>query len=247
MAEERGKNYPDASKETRLILWDVDGTLTSLVPEPLAFFGRHLSALPIALSNKADALATHGRSEHQIIRSLLESNLGGPASEHLVTSALRILQMNANEIRAELSGTIAPLPGTRDALLWARERNIPATVVTGNSFQAACDKLAATALDGFLLMPCGGYAEDGPDKSDLIVTAIERCQDWHKCSIPYSSVAYIGDTPYDVKAAKQAGVRSIAVATGGFTLSQLRRENPFQSLRNLALDGDRFRLAISQL
>ena len=44
---------------------------------------------------------------------------------------------------------------------------------------------------------------------DIPVEAIER-------------VIVIGDTPHDIECARVAGARSIAVATGGFTVEQLR-------------------------
>jgi phosphoglycolate phosphatase-like HAD superfamily hydrolase len=40
--------------------------------------------------------------------------------------------------------------------------------------------------------------------------------------LPSRSVLVVGDTPHDVACARAAGARSVAVATGSYTIEQLR-------------------------
>jgi phosphoglycolate phosphatase-like HAD superfamily hydrolase len=44
--------------------------------------------------------------------------------------------------------------------------------------------------------------------------------------IPADRVFVIGDTPHDIAAAREVGVRSIAVASGGSGVEQLRSAGP---------------------
>ena len=47
-------------------------------------------------------------------------------------------------------------------------------------------------------------------------------------------VIVIGDTPHDIECARVAGARSIAVATGGFTVEQLREFGADEVLPDLS-------------
>ena len=44
----------------------------------------------------------------------------------------------------------------------------------------------------------------------------------------------IGDTPHDIECARVAGAKSIAVATGGFTVEQLREAGADEVLTDLS-------------
>jgi phosphoglycolate phosphatase-like HAD superfamily hydrolase len=57
-----------------------------------------------------------------------------------------------------------------------------------------------------------------------------------KAGADASEAVMIGDTPFDVEAAKRAGVPTIAVLTGGFSESELREagaEQVFESVAEL--------------
>ena len=47
-------------------------------------------------------------------------------------------------------------------------------------------------------------------------------------------IIVIGDTPHDIECARVAGARSIAVATGGFTVDQLREAGADDVLQDLS-------------
>jgi len=45
-------------------------------------------------------------------------------------------------------------------------------------------------------------------------------------NVPRKQAAYVGDSPFDVAAAKAAGVRSVAVSWGAFSEDALRAAEP---------------------
>jgi HAD superfamily hydrolase (TIGR01509 family) len=70
---------------------------------------------------------------------------------------------------------------------------------------------------------------------DLVSAALER-------SRVISDAVMVGDTPWDVKAAKQAGVGTLAVLTGGFSEQELRDAGAidvFESVASLCESLDR--------
>ena len=75
---------------------------------------------------------------------------------------------------------------------------------------------------------------------DLVTAALDRAGG------SSSDAVMIGDTPWDVKAAGGAGVQTLAVLTGGFSLDELREAGAldvFESVRELCERLDRTPLA----
>jgi phosphoglycolate phosphatase len=118
---------------------------------------------------------------------------------------------------AEAQGYV--LPGVREVL--AGLQATPAAflgLATGNFREAARLKLDHFGLyDSFL---AGGYADDSEDRAELVAVAIQRLAEAGGAHGP-REVYIIGDTPLDIAAAKANGARSVAVATGFFTVDQL--------------------------
>ncbi len=52
-------------------------------------------------------------------------------------------------------------------------------------------------------------------------------------NVPPEGAAYVGDSPFDVAAAKAAGVTSVAVSWGAFTEDTLRSAEPDHLVANL--------------
>jgi phosphoglycolate phosphatase len=111
------------------------------------------------------------------------------------------------------------LPGVRELL--AGLQAAPQAflgLATGNFREAARLKLEPLGLYEFFL--AGGYADDSEDRAELVAIAIERLAEASGGRGPREAYV-IGDTPLDIDAARANGARSIAVATGFFTVEQL--------------------------
>lgn len=111
------------------------------------------------------------------------------------------------------------LPGVREVL--AGLRAAPGAflgLATGNFREAARLKLEPFGLCDFF--QAGGYADDSEDRAELVAIAIERLAEASGGPGPHE-VYIIGDTPLDIAAAKANGARSVAVATGFFTVDEL--------------------------
>jgi phosphoglycolate phosphatase len=91
-------------------------------------------------------------------------------------------------------------------------------LATGNFRQAARLKLEPFGLYDFFL--AGGFADDSEDRAELVAIAIERLAE--ASGGPGAREVYVvGDTPLDIAAAEANGARSIAVATGFFSVDEL--------------------------
>ena len=62
--------------------------------------------------------------------------------------------------------------------------------------------------------------EHGKPAPDMIIAAASRL------GLPTSECLAVGDSPYDIRAAKAANCRIVAVLTGGHSLESLKKEKP---------------------
>jgi len=93
-------------------------------------------------------------------------------------------------------------------------------LTTGNVEEAAHIKLARADLDRFF--PFGGYGSDSRDRTELTKKAIERAEQAFGGKLDRARCFSCGDTPRDVEAGHGAGLRVVGVATGEFTVDELR-------------------------
>ena len=93
-------------------------------------------------------------------------------------------------------------------------------LVTGNVEAAAHIKLARANLNRFFSF--GGYGSDSPDRGELTKKALERGGVVFGTELDRSRCFSIGDTPRDIDAGHFAGIEVTGVATGKYTVEQLR-------------------------
>jgi phosphoglycolate phosphatase-like HAD superfamily hydrolase len=94
-------------------------------------------------------------------------------------------------------------------------------LLTGNIEEGARLKLARFDLNPFF--PVGAFGSDSERRNELLPVAIRRLHSLKGISVRFSDCVVIGDSPRDVECAGVHGARSIAVATGGYSMEELER------------------------
>ena len=130
----------------------------------------------------------------------------------------------AQQLREHLSppGVVRLLPGVR-ALVDAVDRH-PATtlgLLTGNYPETGRFKIELAGLDPDRFEVAAGGI-DGGSRRDLPRVAMQRFAERVGRPADPSKVVIIGDTPNDVDCAKANGCRVLAVATGMYSIDELR-------------------------
>jgi phosphoglycolate phosphatase len=215
----------------KLVLFDIDGTLVltggaglramNRACAELAGHADALSGIPVAGRTDriilADVAARTGRSlDEQLLLVLRERYLG-----HLREEILRPGAMPTAEHLGPRGGTKALMPGIRELLdeLQARP-DVFLGLLTGNFEEGARIKLEH--FDLWRYFRCGAYGDDAADRNALVPIAVERAR---RCGLPEiagAQILVIGDTPHDIACARAAGAVAVGVATGGFTVDELR-------------------------
>ncbi len=207
-----------------LVLWDVDGTLVHT-----ASHGRYAfeEAFEQVTGRSPERVSYAGKTDHQIALSMLEGE-----REHL-PSVLENLESALDARRDAIASEGAAYPGVPEALaaLHARD-DVINSLLTGNIAANAALKVSAFGLERWLDFEVGAYGSD-PHEERYELVDIARRRAAAKYGEPTGAVL-IGDTPLDIRAAREAGARAVAVATGFSDVEELRAAEPDAVLADLA-------------
>ena len=124
--------------------------------------------------------------------------------------------------RLDNGARVTVLPGVREVL--AELRAVEGAVlglVTGNYPETGRLKIGRAGID-FEMFTVFGWGCDGGHRRDLPRTAMAQCRALHKPGLRPEEAVIIGDTPHDIDCARHNGCRSIGVATGAFSMDELR-------------------------
>jgi beta-phosphoglucomutase-like phosphatase (HAD superfamily) len=112
------------------------------------------------------------------------------------------------------------MPGVEALLTRMRDDGVLLGLTTGNLEAAAHIKLSRADLNRFFAF--GGYGSDSGDRVELTRTGIERAAEIRGEPVTPADCDVVGDTPRDVAAAHGAGAVAVGVATGDYSLDDLR-------------------------
>jgi phosphoglycolate phosphatase len=112
------------------------------------------------------------------------------------------------------------MPGIEDLLERLIDDGRLLGLVTGNIEAAAHIKLARGRLNRFFSF--GGYGSDSADRTEVTRAALARAALVSGCGLAADACVAVGDTPRDVKAGHGAGIGVVGVATGSYSVEDLR-------------------------
>jgi HAD superfamily hydrolase (TIGR01509 family) len=113
---------------------------------------------------------------------------------------------------------LVPTPGTRDLIL-RMQQGLKLLVASSASSEELSVLLKAAGVADLLDRDAATTSNDAQaskPEPDLLEVALERL------GLPADRVVMLGDTPYDIEAAKKVGVGTIALRCGGFSDEELK-------------------------
>jgi len=116
------------------------------------------------------------------------------------------------------------LPGARALVERALALGDAVGLSTGNVEAGARLKLAPAQL--FARLAFGGFGSDSADRAELTQHGADRGRARLGVEVPRQDVWVVGDSPYDVRAGRAIGARTIAVLTGWSSREELEGESP---------------------
>ncbi len=216
---------------SRLVLFDIDGTLISTG-------GRAGQALLRALEEtygllpEASGYSFAGKTDPQIMRELLTA--GGVAATAIEEYREQALAKYLQHLEAVLTpGSVRVLPGARSLLAaLAAQPQTTVGLLTGNIAGGAALKLRAAGLEGAFLF--GAYGSDAEDRNLLVPIARKRAFEATGLRFPGERTVVVGDAEADIRCARAGRARAVAVATGWTPREALAALKPDALLDSLA-------------
>ncbi|KAA6456968.1 HAD family hydrolase [Acidobacteria bacterium AB60] len=211
-------------------LFDIDGTLIHCADAVHYFaFCEVLTAVAERPLN-LDGVTAHGNTDTGIVRDALR-RAGIPDAVWRSRLPEICERMCIQVERNEGSLRVECLPGVKELLRSLRGRGAHLGVATGNLERIGKRKLAAAGI--LDLIDFGGWSDSLEYRADVFARAKRLAVD---AAGPSARILVVGDTPADVQAAKANQLPVIAVASGVYSLEQLRSEDAdlcIQSLEEL--------------
>lgn len=159
----------------------------------------------------------YGKTDWQIIMEALKEK-GIPGKR--IRSGLKECMKRMVEYYSKMAGNdkIVLMDGVKELLKGLEGHGILMGLVTGNLEEIAWAKMERLGIRRYF--KAGGFGSDDKSRAKLVRIAIRRMEK-HFGHIPRENIFVIGDTPLDVKAGREAGIKTIAVATGVYAKDEL--------------------------
>ena len=209
-----------------IVFWDIDGTLLSTGKAGVPAWEtavREATGKDFQLS----LIRVPGLTDFQIAArtfELLGVQPGNGVLERMVTRYEDLLPSTLPLKQGQV------MPNVREILEALRARNdVRSYLLTGNTRRGARAKL--THYDLLEYFPDGAFAEDQSLRASIAARAIGLAR--RNGPVTEKQIFVIGDTPYDIEAAAAIKARTIAVATGGYSVDELSVHRPWRVFEEL--------------
>ena len=219
----------------RLILFDIDGTLTRTQNGYIPFNEAIRKTFGVAADIRS--VIPDGNTDPLIVEEIFAK-----ADHRIMISAEQWRQFNRQLRECYLdafrggAARVTALPGALELLkALAEAEGMGGSIVTGNFESVAHVKLETAGLQTYLHR--GAYASDSRHRIDLPAIAKERWERASGRSVRADQCIIVGDTPKDLEAARKNGMKCVLVGTGRYPLEELEYYKPDGCVRDLT-DAD---------
>jgi phosphoglycolate phosphatase-like HAD superfamily hydrolase len=221
--KQKGAEAPEGPK--RFIVFEIDGTLVQtdgMVEEAFNQAIEEVYGVPNALAD----CPMSGRSEREVVQVALRAAKvpEEKIKQFLARVMARYVDILVGILRKRPRGTI--LPGVRDLLeRLDKDSRWAVGLLTRHLLLSARPILGLHGLWDFFKY--GAFADDHESRNALPGLLLDRARDASGLPIQAQDVYAVADTVRDLACAKSAGMRTIAVATGGSNFDALGVLNPY--------------------
>ena len=201
-----------------LLLFDIDGTLTRGGPARTAF--AHALERTFGAAGPVFDHDFSGKTDPLITRELLTE--AGLPPRDIEAGMPRFCRYYVTELEARIGAhPVTALPGARSLIGTLTGRvDVFLGLVTGNLEGGARLKLRSAGLwDHF---PVGAFGSDHEDRNELPAIALRRAAAHWGRAFHGEETVVVGDTPLDVACGRAVGAATVGVATGHYSVAELK-------------------------
>jgi phosphoglycolate phosphatase len=216
-----------------LVLFDIDGTI-------LHSSGAGRDAMEHALGavfgTPGDpSLRYDGKTDKQIVRESMRD--AGIKDADIDARMDEVIALYVAALPSRLDDpkrAVGIYPGVAELIAVVHQRSDTVLgLLTGNVEPGARLKLASVGLD-FDQFRVNAFGSDSEVRAELPAIAHKRMVDVFGLTLRGTDVVVIGDTPADIACGRSLGARAIAVATGSYSVDELRSHDPYAVFADLS-------------
>jgi phosphoglycolate phosphatase len=213
----------------RLVLFDIDGTLVHTGHAGTQAFARTF-ATEFNLHHGSEKMKFAGRTDVSLVREFFKIHDLPETPEHFAQFFERYVFW-LDHLLAHSNGSACK--GVREFIRDLQSLPNPPMLglLTGNIRLGAELKLRRYGL--WEIFETGAFADDNENRDHIAVAALERGRRVLGKNLQPQEIVVVGDTPFDVRCGKFIGAKTLAVATGGATLDELKKCQPDWAVKDL--------------
>ncbi|MGH2987185.1 MAG: HAD family hydrolase [Solirubrobacterales bacterium] len=200
------------------LLFDIDGTLISTGGASDRAWHRAFAELHDVDVNVPDYTGK-GVPDPEVGLECFRGAIGREPAGDEMAELMTLRQRYLGE-EVESSPGYRVMPGVEAVLRRLTDAGRLVGLITGNTEPAAHTKLARADLNRYFSF--GGYGSDASARVDVCRKALDRAALLAGDAFDRAGSIALGDTPLDVEAGHGAGIQVVGVATGEYSVEQLR-------------------------
>jgi len=201
-------------------VFDIDGTL--LVTRDLVHWNalHHAMLEAYGVDTTIEGIPYHGMTDLSILRAALaREGIQDGSFEAGLPKALEVVCREVDANRSEIRPQICP--GIPQLLEKLRGQSHLLGVASGNLETVGWHKIEAAGLRKYFTF--GYYSDRCETRAGIFQSAVDHVR--RKLG-PNARTCFVGDTPSDVRAAREIGAQIVAVASGTFGVDDLKAHDP---------------------
>ena len=197
-------------------VFDLDGTLVDSVYEHVLAWREALERVGVELS----VWRIHrriGMSGGLLVDALLRET-----GRQVTPEQVEQMKRYHAEAYARLSGSVRPLPGARELLQHLSDLHVPWAIGTSGWMQSARPMLDLLGVPASVPIVTRDQVEHAKPDPDLFLVAA------HRLGVPVTDAVVVGDSVWDLLAARRARALAVGLLSGGYGEDELERAGAYR-------------------
>jgi phosphoglycolate phosphatase-like HAD superfamily hydrolase len=220
----------------KLLLFDIDGTLVLTGGAGIRALNRAFCQV-VGIVNALDGIRLHGKTDPAIVREIFNARRAHQNADSYDQILAAYVEFLSEEVQR--SENYRVLPGILRFLQDFQGRSdLAFGLATGNVEAGARIKLARGNLNPFFAF--GGFGSDAENRTELVRRAAHNGSRLAGVTIDPNDIFVIGDTPRDIVAGREAGYRTVGVATSDYSTEDLSAAGADLVLLDFERDRNQF-------
>ena len=223
------------------IIFDVDGTLTQSTAVDATCYERAVFEV-LGIHIETDWTTYRHQTDEGILSEVMDRHGVSERLSRRDAVRSRFIELLAAALRADASAC-RTVPGACEILArWSEHLDVALAIATGGWEESARIKLRCAGIESEPI--AFASSDDSPSRQEIIRVALRRAAE--RCNCEFESATYIGDAPWDVRAASELGIDFVGVAVTEDDRERLVSAGAQSVLSNFA-DSRAIELAVPQV